>query len=150
MTREPTTPPLSYRAQRNRRVTLQVTQPKALLRLTFVFRLYWAFFITICSCVYFSWMANTRIDFSTSGIQNLIAFEHWPHCKRANDSSAYLNSLMKSLSNFSSHTAQGSPPVLALCFRLCWAFFSTIHIFLHIFHEWHRLGCILPQVAYYS
>ncbi len=57
--------------------------------------------------IYMSCMANTRIDFATSGIRQEMLFEPGLHEQMANDIFAELATyLMKSSNNSPSHTAQ--------------------------------------------
>ncbi len=70
----------SYRPQWYCQVTQQVIQPKALLRLTFCVS---PMFSLIQRHTYLSWMTNTIIEISTSGIP----FEPGLHYQRANDKS---------------------------------------------------------------
>ncbi len=70
MTREPTTFPLSYIAQWNRRLTLWVIQPKALLRLTFYVSAMLSLLQHHTYLYILLWMANTRIDFPQLAYHN--------------------------------------------------------------------------------
>ncbi len=131
MTKEPTTFPLSYRAQWNRQVTLQAIQPKALLPFDFLCFGYVepssAPYISICifyDCEHWDRFFH-KWHITLDGILTCTALSERRRFHQAKE----LNEIAD---GSPSHTAQGSPPVRLFVLRLCWAFFTTIHSYIYL------------------